>query len=51
MCDAELGTTIPICSTDCESAFTDCGMLPDDCSDTRVFSNIGEAEEVSCDPE
>ena len=49
MCDSETGTTIPVCLNDCEASFVDCGIMPDDCVDTRVFRNIGDGSEPSCD--
>ena len=50
-CDPDLGTTVPVCLGDCEAAHSNCGMLPDVCVDTRVFRNIGDGSEPSCDPE
>ena len=51
MCDEQTGSTIPVCLSDCENAFLNCGIDPGDCTDIRVFRNIGEGGGPSCDEE
>ena len=51
MCDPVTGTTIPVCLSDCENAFLNCGIDASDCTDDRVFRNIGDGSEPSCDKE